>query len=57
MVRELPRDVKAACGYSPVGGRTPNPAIDKDADQKETFIVARPQSSGPANAPGASATR
>jgi isopenicillin N synthase-like dioxygenase len=25
-----------------VGGRTPNPVIDEDADQKETFSVARP---------------
>jgi len=39
---EQPRETKAACGYSPVGGRTPNPVIDKDADQKETFSVARP---------------
>jgi isopenicillin N synthase-like dioxygenase len=39
---ELPREVKAACGYSPVGGKTPNPVRDDDADQKETFSPMRP---------------
>ena len=38
---ELPREVKAACGYSPVGGRTPT-IKDEEADQKETYSVARP---------------
>jgi len=39
---ELPREVKAACGYSPVGGRTPNPVRDEEADQKETYSPPRP---------------
>jgi isopenicillin N synthase-like dioxygenase len=39
---ELPREVKAACGYSPVGGKNPNPARDEDADRKETFTPPRP---------------
>lgn len=38
---ELPRETKAACGYSPVGGKTPNPVRDEEADQKETFSPTR----------------
>jgi isopenicillin N synthase-like dioxygenase len=42
MFFELPREVKAACGYSPIGGRNPNPVRDEEADQKETFSPPRP---------------
>ena len=39
---ELPPETKNACGYSPIGGRTPNPVRDKDEDQKETYSPPRP---------------
>ncbi len=42
MFFEQPREVKAALGYSPVGGKTPNPERDAEADQKETYSATRP---------------
>jgi len=39
---ELPRAQKAALGFSPVGGKNPNPIPDKEADQKETYSLPRP---------------
>jgi len=39
---ELPREEKARCGYTPVGGKNPSANPDKEADQKETYSLARP---------------
>ena len=39
---ELPREVKAACNYTPVGGKNPSANPDKEADQKETYSLPRP---------------
>jgi isopenicillin N synthase-like dioxygenase len=38
----LPREVKAACNFTPVGGKNPAANPDKDADQKETYSLPRP---------------
>lgn len=38
----LPREVKAACNYTPVGGKNPSANPDKEADQKETYSLPRP---------------
>ena len=43
---ELPREVKAACNYTPVGGKNPNANLDKETDQKETYSLPRPQLPG-----------
>jgi len=39
---ELPRDVKAACNFTPVGGKNPSANTDKETDQKETYSLPRP---------------
>ncbi|HEX4192713.1 MAG TPA: 2-oxoglutarate and iron-dependent oxygenase domain-containing protein, partial [Stellaceae bacterium] len=39
---ELPHEVKAACNYTPVGGKNPSANPDKEADQKETYSLPRP---------------
>src|SRR6185312_9768909 len=39
---ELPRAVKAACNYTPVGGKNPSANPDKETDQKETYSLPRP---------------
>jgi hypothetical protein len=39
---ELPREVKSACNYTPVGGKNPSTNPDKETDQKETYTLPRP---------------
>ena len=39
---ELPREVKAACNFTPVGGKNPGANPDKETDQKETYSLPRP---------------
>jgi isopenicillin N synthase-like dioxygenase len=39
---ELPRAVKAACNFTPVGGKNPSANLDKETDQKETYSLPRP---------------
>jgi isopenicillin N synthase-like dioxygenase len=53
---ELPREVKASCGYSPVGGKTPT-LHDEEADQKETFSPPRPLLPGEIEHPSRTITR
>ena len=38
----LPHEVKAACNYTPVGGKNPSANPDKEADQKQTYSLPRP---------------
>ena len=39
---ELPAAKKLACGITPIGGKNPSANPDKEADQKETYSLARP---------------
>src|SRR5215469_8654286 len=39
---ELSRANKAACGWTPVGGKNPGTNRDEEADQKETYSLPRP---------------
>jgi isopenicillin N synthase-like dioxygenase len=49
----LPREVKSACNFTPVGGKNPSANTDKETDQKETYSVPRPMLPGETeDAPG-----
>ncbi|HEX3973116.1 MAG TPA: 2OG-Fe(II) oxygenase family protein [Stellaceae bacterium] len=49
----LPRAVKSACNFTPVGGKNPSANPDKETDQKETYSLPRPLLPGePDNQPG-----
>ncbi len=39
---ELPREEKAKCNYTPVGGKNPSANPDQETDQKETYSLPRP---------------
>lgn len=39
---DLPREEKAKCNFTPVGGKNPGANPDKEADQKETYSLPRP---------------